>query len=309
VADQLITGGRATEPVNPGRLSAARASWPQRHRWFFVALIPIAILAVLFGYPVFEMFRRSLTDFLDPAESGLANYQWFFDTPAQVTILRRTVVSALVTTGFALILGFPFAYLMTLVGFRWRIIMLGVVLMPFWTSLIVRTYSWIVLLQDNGPIVNLLDDLGFGRPRILGTTVAVDIGMTQLMLPFMILPLYAQLTRIDRSLLLAAQGLGASPAKAFRLVYLPLAVPGILAGATVVFILSLGFYFTPALLGSTQNSLLSQQIVQQVTNLLAFGRGGAMAVILLVFTFLLLGLGALLSRRYTKALGVGEVAR
>jgi putative spermidine/putrescine transport system permease protein len=275
----------------------------------FVILVPIGILAVLFGYPMFEMFRRSVTEFLAPTDSGLDNYRWFFETPAQVTILRRTVVAALMTTAAALLLGFPFAYLMTLVRFRWQMIMLAVVLMPFWTSLIVRTYSWIVLLRDTGPVVDVLNALGFGSPRILGTTTAVVIGMTQLMLPFMILPLYSQLTRIDRNLLLAAQSLGASPAKAFRSVYLPLAVPGMLAGSTIVFILSLGFYFTPALLGSPQNSLLSQQIVEQVSQLLAFGRGGAMALVLLVLTLGLLAIGALLSRRYTKALGVGEVSR
>lgn len=288
---------------------AIQFSVGRRHTWLLVALIPLAVLAVFFGYPVLEMFRGSVTDFLTPGEGGLDNYRWYFESSGQLTVLQRTITTALLTTAAALLIGFPYAYLMTLVGFRWQMVMLAVVLMPFWTSLIVRTYSWVVLLQDSGPVVGVLRGLGLGSPRILGTTTAVVIGTTQVMLPFMILPLYSQLTRIDRNLLLAAQGLGARSWTAFRTVYLPLAVPGMLAGSVIVFILSLAFYFTPALLGSPQNSLMSQQIVEQVTKLLAFGRGGAMALVLLVLTLVLLGAGAVIGRRYTKALGVGEAVR
>lgn len=308
----LLDDKRAAGTGEPGRRMAARPSgagglWA-RQRWLLAALVPVVVVGVLFGYPVFEMFRRSFTDFLMPGGEGLDNYRWFFDTPAQLTVLRRTITTALVTTGAALALGFPYAYLMTRVGFRWRMVMLAVVLTPFWTSMIVRVYAWVVLLQDSGPVVNALETLGLGSPRLLGTSAAVVIGTTQVMLPFMILPLYAQLTRIDHSLLLAAQSLGARSIKAFRTVYLPLAVPGILAGSVTVFILSLGFYFTPAMLGSPRNSLMSQQIVEQVNSLLAFGRGGAMALLLLTLTLTLLAAGTLLSRRYTKALGVGEDA-
>jgi putative spermidine/putrescine transport system permease protein len=281
----------------------------QRLRWPIVAALPVILLVVVFGYPIAIMFARSVTDFVHPGEAGLANYEWFLTTSTQITILRRTIVASLLVTGLCAVVGFPYAYLMTVVSFRWQMVMLAAVLMPFWSSLIVRTYSWMILLGDSGPVTGALRMIGFGDVRIIGTTTAVVIGMAQVMLPFFILPLYARLLQIDRALLRAAQIHGANAVTAFRTIYLPLATPGIAAGATIVFILSLGFYFTPALLGSPQNSLLSQQIVEQVSRLLAFGRGGAMALVLLLVTLLLLAAGALLSRRFTKALGVGSENR
>jgi putative spermidine/putrescine transport system permease protein len=283
----------------------ARRRGPPDGRWFLAAAIPLAVIAAVFAYPVVEMFRLSFTDFVAPADGGFANYEWFFGTPAQLTILWRTIACSLLVTALCLALGFPYAYLMTLVSLRWRIVMLALVLMPFWTSLMVRNYSWIVLLHDQGPIVSAFDDLGLGTPRLLGTTTGVVIGLTQIMLPFMVLPLYSSLSRIDRTLLLAAHGLGARPPVAFARVYLPLAVPGILAGSTIVFVVGLGYYFAPALLGSPQNSLLSQQIVEQVSKLLAFGRGGAMALVLLVLALVLVAVGERASRRHTRALGIG----
>jgi putative spermidine/putrescine transport system permease protein len=282
---------------------------PRRRRpdaWLLLLLVPVAYVLVIFAFPGLEMVRRSFTEFLRPDESGFANYQWFFGDDAQMTILRRTITTSLLTTVICLALGFPFAYLMTVVGMRWRLTLLAVVLMPFWTSLIVRTYSWIVLLQDAGPINDALGWVGLGPVRLIGSTTGVVIGTSQLMLPFMVLPLYAALARIDRTLLLAAQGLGAPPRVAFARVYMPLAVPGVLAGSLIVFVFSLGFYFTPALLGSPKNSLISAQIVTQIQKLLAFGRAGAMALVLLVLTLVLLWIGARLSRRYTSALGIGE---
>lgn len=278
-------------------------------RWPLVAALPVGLLVITFAYPIAIMFARSVTDFVHPDEAGLANYEWFLTTPVQLTILRRTVAASLLVTGLCVVIGFPYAYLMSVVGFRWRMVLLGAVLMPFWSSLIVRTYSWMILLGDSGPVTGALSAIGFSDVRIVGTTTAVVIGMTQVLLPFFILPLYARLVQIDRTLLRAAQIHGASPATAFRTVYLPLATPGIASGATIVFIVSLGFYFTPALLGSPQNSLLSQQIVEQVSRLLAFGRGGAMALILLLVTLVLLATGGLVSRRFTRALGIGSESR
>jgi putative spermidine/putrescine transport system permease protein len=128
--------------------------------------------------------------------------------------------------------------------------------------------------------------------------------MTQILLPFMVLPLYSTMQGIDRRLLQAAEGLGARPLTAFLRVYVPLSLPGVTAGVTLVFILALGFYVTPALLGSPQNALLSQLVVQQVSQLLNFGGGGAMAAILLVATLVLF---ALVSRviRPGRAFGAG----
>ncbi|MGO4807889.1 ABC transporter permease [Arthrobacter sp. 2MCAF15] len=267
------------------------------NRWSLFVVPAVIFIAVFFAYPVLAMFTKSFTDFPTPGESLWANYSWFVNSEVQRAIIVRTLVVGFSVTAICLVLGFPFAYLMTVVSLRWRFVMLAVVLMPFWTSMVVRTYSWVVLLQDSGIVRESFGALGIETPRLLGTTTAVIMGSTQVLLPFMILPLFTSLLKIDRSLLQAAGSLGAKPLTAFMKIYLPLAVPGILAGCTIVFILSLGFYFTPALLGSPQNSLVAQQIVDQVSKLLAFGRGGTIALVLLVVAVLLLGIGAITSRR------------
>lgn len=269
-------------------------------------VVPLAFVGYFFIYPIGQMFWLSFTEFLTPKSGHLENYHWFFSSSSQVRILERTFRVSVWVTAICLVLGFPYAYLMTLVSGRARIVMFAAVMLPFWSNLVVRTYAWVILLQDTGPIKAAMRSFGFQGPQLLGNMTGVTIGATQVLLPFLVLPLYATLQGIDRRLLDAAESLGAKPRVAFVKIYLPLAVPGILAGSLIVFILMLGFYFTPALLGSTRDSLISQQIVVQVNELLAFGRGGAMALILLISTLLLLGLAGLVSRRYTRALGIGE---
>lgn len=267
---------------------------------------PLLFVLVIFAYPVLQMFRLSFTDIFGKESGWFGNYHWYLTDPVQMRILRRTFLVSAWVTGLCLVLGFPYAYLMTRVGPRARLLMLGAVLLPFWSNLVVRTYAWVVLLQDSGPIKSALRAIGFDDVRLIGNTTGVTIGATQVLLPFLILPLYATLSRIDLRLLDAARSLGAKPRAAFFRIYMPLAVPGIFAGALIVFILMLGFYFTPALLGSTRNSLISQQIVVQVNQLLAFGRGGAMALVLLLSTLLVVGLVGLATRRTTRALGSGD---
>ncbi|MEU9823239.1 ABC transporter permease [Pseudonocardia alni] len=265
----------------------------------------LVVVAVVLAYPVLMIFIRSVVE-VPPGAGPLDNYLWYFSEPTEMVILRRTFVVGLWVTGIALAVGFPYAYLMTVVGPRTRLLMLGAVMLPFWSNLVVRTYAWVILLQDTGPVPAALRALGFGDIRFVGTTLGMTIATTQVLMPFLVLPLFSTLSRIDRRLLDAARSLGARPVTAFVRVYLPLAVPGILAGSMLVFILSLGFYFTPALLGGTGNSLVSQQIVLQVSRLLNFGRGGAMALVLLALTLLLLAVAALATRRSTRALGIGE---
>jgi putative spermidine/putrescine transport system permease protein len=264
----------------------------------------LVFLGVVFAYPVLEVFVRSFTDV--PEGTGVfGNYVRYFSDPVEMTILRRTFLVAGWCTLICVLVGFPYAYLMTVAGPRVRLLLLAAVLLPFWSNLVVRTYAWVVLLQDTGPVQAALQSFGITGIRLTGNTLGMTIGTTQVLLPFLVLPLYSTLTRIDTRLLDAGRSLGARPTVAFARIYLPLAVPGLLAGATLVFVLSLGFYFTPALLGGTRNSLISQQIFIQVNRLADFGRGGAMALVLLVVTLVLLGLVTLLTRRMTRALGLG----
>ncbi|QYJ03529.1 ABC transporter permease [Nocardioides panacisoli] len=261
---------------------------------------------MFFAYPLAQMFQASFTDFVVDPHGTWDNYTWFLTNSVQRTIVVRTVTVTLVVTALCLVLAYPYAYMMTVVSPRMRLIMVAAIMLPFWTSLLVRLYAWVIILQGNGPLNTTLDRFGFGSVNLLGTVEGVALGSVHVLLPFMVLPLYASLTNIDRRLMDAAISLGARPSVAFARVYLPLSVPGVLAGSTIVFIFMMGFYFTPAFLGSSRNSLISEQIVDQVSQLLAFGRGGAMALLLLLLTLALLGLAAWLSRPVLRALGEGE---
>jgi putative spermidine/putrescine transport system permease protein len=297
---ETIELGAEPPPSSPKRQRSGR-SLPSA--WLVVPAL--LFLAAVFAYPVIQMFWLSFTEFPGGKGSWYSNYTWYFSDSTQVTILRRTFLVSVWVTLACLLLGFPYAYLMTTVGKRARLVMVAAVMLPFWSNLVVRTYAWVILLADVGPIQSFLKSLGFDPPRLLGNVTGMTIGATQVLLPFMVLPLYAGLQSIDRRLLDAAESLGARPATAFVKVYLPLAMPGILAGTMLVFVLSLGFYFTPALLGSAGESLISQQIVVQTSRLLAFGRGGAMALVLLALTLLMLAVVALVTRRQSRALGGG----
>ncbi|WP_073949040.1 ABC transporter permease [Streptomyces kebangsaanensis] len=255
-------------------------------RWGWLLLPALALLAVLFLVPLGLMAWRSVTE----PTPGAGNYSWFLTSDVALATLVRTLTVGAVVTLVTLLLSYPYAYLMTVVGARARIWLTLLVLLPFWTSLMVRTFAWVVLLQDSGVVNQLLGTVGLGPLQLIRTPTGVVIGMSQVLMPFMVLPLYAVMNGIDRRLLDAAQGMGARPAVAFWRVFVPLSLPGVGAGALTVFITSLGFYVTPALLGSPDQALISQQIFTQVNGLLAWGRGGAMGVVLLAVTLVLLGL-------------------
>ncbi|MBS7543842.1 ABC transporter permease [Ancylobacter oerskovii] len=256
----------------------------------------LVLLVAVVGYPLLIIVLRS---FSEPAW-GVQNYVWFFGTPVNLVVLQRTFeVSAWVTLA-CVISAYPYAYMMTVVGPAMRMLLILCVLVPFWVSGVVRTMAWVILLQDSGVINSLLKWAGLGTVRLIRTQLGVVIGMTQVLLPFMILPLYSVMRGIDLRLVQAARSLGARPSRAFLQVYLPLSLPGVYAGAIIVFILALGFYITPALLGGPRSVLLSTLMQNQVLSLLNWGRGGAMGVVLLVATFVLLALAAPLMRQRHK---------
>jgi putative spermidine/putrescine transport system permease protein len=261
-------------------------------------LAPAVVVVVLgFGYPVVEVLSRTFTDHVGSEGGAFANLGWFFGDATQVKILLRTLYTALAVTAICLLTGYPYAYLLTIVGSRWRAVLLGIAIVSFWQSLITRNYAWRLLLRDNGPINDMLGSAGLGSVSLLGTTTGVLIGMSQVLVPFMILPLYASMRTVDRRLTLAAQTLGASPTGAFWKVYFPLTIPGVFAGTLLVSILSLGVFVTPALLGSPQNAMLSQAIVLQLNRTLDWGHAGAQALVLLLVTLLALAVLMPLARR------------
>jgi putative spermidine/putrescine transport system permease protein len=258
------------------------------NRWALLTLPPLVFLGVVFAYPLYTILQQSVTE----PSFGLGNYSKFFGTGVYVKVLVRTLTTSMLVTAICLALGYPYAYLMAIVPQRVAGILLIFVLVPFWSSLLVRTFAWEVILRDTGLINSTLRGLGLiDQPLpLIRNTFAVILGMTQILLPFMVLPLYANLRTIDESFMRAAANLGARPAIAFARVYLPLSLPGIAAGSLIVFIYALGFYITPALLGSPSDALLSQLVVTQISQLLDFGFGSAMAGVLLIVTLVLVGL-------------------
>lgn len=248
-------------------------------------LLPAGILAlVFFAYPLVTIIWRS---FSDPS-IGFGNYIAIFTDAGAMAILGRTFFTAFAVSTITLVLSYPYAYLMTLVGPKARAILVAIALLPFWMSLMARTFSWVVLLGHDGPVSKIFSFFGLHDVTLLGTVGGVVIGTVQVLLPYMVLTLYGTMQGIDRRLVDAALSLGARPSSAFRRVYLPLSLPGVAAGYVLVFVIALGFYITPRILGSPQQSLIAQIIGIKVEKLLDFAGAGAMGTILLVATLLLL---------------------
>jgi putative spermidine/putrescine transport system permease protein len=274
---------------------ASQTDSKRRSRVPVVLLLAIPAGAWLLVYFVVPSLRLLWTSLTKP-ETGFTNYTAIADGAA-LTIIGRTLMMAVVVAVVCALIAYPYAYLMTIATQRWRAVLLILVLVPFWTSLLARTFAWVVLLQDGGLVERAFAAIGFGSVQLLGTPVGVTLAMAQVMLPFMVLPLYNTMRGINGRLVDAAMSLGAHPLQAFLRVYLPLSFPGLATGATLVLVLSLGFYVTPALVGSPQQSMLAQYIGVQVNELVNFGGAGALAVTLLVVTLVLLAAVALLTRR------------
>lgn len=260
--------------------------------WGWLALPGLLLLAALFLYPFIETAIKS---FVDPSP---ANYAIFAESAAYRQSLLTTFRTAFIVSVSCLLLGYPYAYAMHKLGGRTRAVLGFLVLLPFGTSLLVRTYAWTVWLQDNGIINDALIAVGIIETplQMIRTTFAVAVGMTHALLPFMVFPIYAAMTRVPTDLVPAACSLGASRSYAFRRVFLPQTMPGIMAGTLLVFVISLGYYITPALLGSPSNGMLSELIVNQVGIQLNFGIGAAIGMVLMVLTIVVLFLGTRLVR-------------
>jgi putative spermidine/putrescine transport system permease protein len=266
---------------------SGRRRGPALDRWGVLALPALVFLVAFFLAPLVTMSVRSFTD---PPDAGLSNYVAFFDQEANLRVLRNTFWIAFISTVTCLLIGYPYAYLMAIVPGRVAGILLIAVLLPFWSSLLVRTFAWQVILRDTGVINRFLLDLGLiSEPlTLIRTTGGVIIGMSHILLPFMVLPIYAVMRRIDPEYGRAAANLGAPPFSAFLRVFVPLSLPGVFAGSLLVFVLALGFYITPALLGGLKDQMISQFIVDEVQQALDWGSASAMAVLLMAFTFAVL---------------------
>ena len=252
---------------------------------FLMVCPALLILLVLYFYPVFRLFSWS---FFDP-EFTLKHYLHFFKEPVYLQILFKTFQVALFVTAVSLLLSYPIASFLSEAKGKKQYFMICVVL-PFWTSLLVRTYAWMVLLQMNGLINKSLLGLGLTSEPIkfMYNTLGVVIGMVHVLLPFMVLPIYSVLKGLDRDLKLAAYTLGANKFNTFMRITLPLSLPGIGAGVVFVFVLSLGFFITPALLGGPKVTMISTMVEAHVNVLNDWGFAAAISIILLIITILIL---------------------
>lgn len=249
-----------------------------------LSLPAAAIILVLLVIPVGWLFALS---FVSNGEIGLANYARMVEYSAYLSIFSTTILVSLFVTVLCIVLGYPVAYLLGQMPPRLATIGLAFVIVPFWTSILVRTYAWLVILQRQGIVNDALIGLGLiDEPlRLAHNLTGTIIGMTHVMLPFLVLPLYATVRNIDGDLMRAANNMGASPARAFRDVFLPLSMPGLIAGSLLVFILCLGFYVTPQILGGGRVIMVSMKIQQNVQTYFDWGAGSALGVVLLLIVF------------------------
>jgi putative spermidine/putrescine transport system permease protein len=263
-------------------MTGPRGRWTDR-RGIAVLLLPaLAWLGVLFLYPIGRLVYLSV---FGPGFT-LRHYARLFGSPAYARILANTFEISLVVTLAALVLGYPVALLLATARARLAGILLACVMLPLWTSVLVRTYAWMVLLGRRGLINEALQGLGVANTPLplLYNRLGVTIGMVQVLLPFMVLPIYSVMKGIDVELLNAAQNLGANRRQSFLRVYLPLSLPGVAAGCLLVFVTALGFFVTPALLGGRGDMMIAMLIETQVRELLDWEFASALSVTLLVLT-------------------------
>ena len=247
----------------------------------FVSLLPaLAVLAVFFVGPVVGLLLHSI---MDP-ELTLANYAEVFGSSTYLRVFGNTFLVAGLVTAVTLLLAFPVAWFLAVAPRRWAALLFAVVILSMWTNLLTRTYAWMVLLQRTGIINKALMGMGLiSEPLpLINNLIGVTVGMTYIMLPFMVLPLQGTMRSLDPNVLRAASLCGASRLQVFTRVFLPLVASGIGSGVLMVFVMSLGYYVTPALLGGTANMMLAELIAQLVQSLLKWGLAGAAAVVLLV---------------------------
>ena len=258
----------------------------------------LALLLLFFIIPVLGLLLRSV---LEP-RPGFGNYAELLGSATYLRVFVNTFTVAGLVTVSAAVIGFPLAWFLTIAPPRWSSLLFGVVVLSMWTNLLARTYAWMVLLQRTGVINRALMAIGLTSAPLplIDNLAGVTIGMTYIMIPFMVLPLVTTLRAIDPAVLRAAAICGAGRWQAFRRVLLPLAAPGLASGCLMVFVMSLGYYVTPSLLGGVSNMMLAELIAQLVQSLLNWGLAGAAALVLLVVT---LGLYAM----QLRLLGVGRM--
>ncbi len=248
--------------------------------WWWLILPAFLLLVVFYIAPIVQVLAISVTE----PEPGFGNYERLFTSGAVQRVILTTLRICVITTALALLLGYAIAYAITLAtpwAQGWWIL---AVLVPLWISVLVRAFAWVTLLRRQGLVNNTLMEAGLiSEPLpLVWNEFGIIVGMVHYMVPFAVLPMLASMKEIDPRLLAAARGLGASRGAVFRRVFLPLSLPGVIAAGVLVFIFSLGFYITPAILGGGKTLMVAEWIGLQILDLIRWGLGTMMATMLVV---------------------------
>lgn len=269
-------------------------AWPALAWWIFFFVIPMLwiLLYSLGSRPAADVAGPVSLETLSLRNYGEALTGVFFN------VFVITMRTAGLGTLLAALIGFPVAYALAMhVPARWRSILVFLLILPYWTSFLLRTFAWRIILAPQGTLSDILQTLGLidGRLLVLDTNAAVQLGIVYNYLPVMILPIYVALERIDKSLLRASMDLGAGPVRTFFQVTLPLAAPGLLGGLLLTFILAAGDYVVPTILGGTKGLMVGNLVATQILASQNLSLGAAMAVILIgLLALIVLAAAALL---------------
>lgn len=260
----------------------------ERLRLFGLSSPALLLVLVILVIPVGWLFFVSFVG--ADGQFSLENYERMINRKSYSRIFMTTFQVSMLTTLICILIGYPLAYFISQLPGKLAALCLMSVLLPFWTSLLVRTYAWLVLLQKEGLVNDWGLSLGlWSEPiKMVHNMTGTLVGMVHIMLPFLILPLYGTMKSINRDYMKAASNLGASPRRAFWNVFFPLSTPGLFAGALMVFILCLGFFVTPAVLGGGKVIMVSMKIVSNIELFVNWGAASALGVVLLLITMAIL---------------------
>ena len=262
--------------------------------WMAVMIVLPMLLIVMYAFTV---KGNDVTTFRFTFE----NFSNFFKDAVFIEVLERSLIIALATTVLCVLIGYPAAYIIANSKGKQEVILILLITMPTWINMLVRTYAWVGILQDDGLVNSLLSLIGLGKVKLLHTSFAVILGMVYNFVPFMILQIHASLAKMDKSLLDAAEDLGASKAQAFLRITLPLSLPGVISGITLVFLPAVSSFFIPKLLGGGPYVLIGNVIENQFLTAGNWNFGSAISLIMAIII--------LISMYITKKVDKGEAAK
>jgi putative spermidine/putrescine transport system permease protein len=248
--------------------------------WWLLILPAFLLMTAFYVAPILQVLAISFTE----PQPGLQNYERLFTSESVQRVIWTTLRICLITTVLALLLGYALAYRIALAEERVRRWWILAVLVPLWISVLVRAFAWVTLLRRQGLVNQALLETGvIAEPlQLVWNEFGIVVGMVHYMVPYAVLPMLATMREIDPRLLAAARGLGASRFAVFARVFLPLSAPGLIAAGVLVFIFSLGFYITPAILGGGKTLMVAEWIGLQILDLIRWGLGTMMATVLVV---------------------------